>query len=142
MGFGSVTQVLTDSGWQPLLSVDSHRIWDGKAYSLHGGLLCYEDESLVQFAGIVCSADQLFFAGYNTARGERWVAPDYLAISEPARFKAMRAAKRLISPTYNCKLPRQEPIKAAAPQLFDIASLPIMLVLTYLGPLVAKTDQA
>ena len=142
MGFGADTQVLTESGWQSILNVDSHRIWDGESFKQHGGLLCYEDDSLIQFAGVVCSANQLFFAGYSTSQGERWLTPDYFAVAEQARYKAIRAAKRLINPTYYCKLARQEQVKAIAPKLFDIASLPMVLVLTYLGPLIARCDQA
>lgn len=141
MGFTRNTQVLSENGWVDIFDIDLLKIWVGSEWVNHNGLLCLGALDVLDFIGLQCTHNQQFLAssGATGAGTATWVTPDYLALSQPSLDKAVRAARRLITPTYACRLQRNRP-KPPDTVSFDIAGVSSYLVLSHRGPLVAKAE--
>lgn len=78
--FAADTEVLTDTGWKPIVMVsETDKLWDGESWVRHDGLICNGKKNTINLNGLRVTPDHLIFDGssWRTA-GELRNEPSYL----------------------------------------------------------------
>lgn len=62
--FAGDTEVLTDTGWKPIVTVsETDKLWDGESWVRHNGLICNGKKNTIELAGVRVTPDHLIFDG-------------------------------------------------------------------------------
>lgn len=64
--FAGDTEVLTDTGWKPIVMVsETDKLWDGESWVRHNGLICNGKKNTIELAGVRVTPDHLIFDGFS-----------------------------------------------------------------------------
>lgn len=64
--FAGDTEVLTDTGWKPIVMVsENDKLWDGESWVRHNGLICNGKKNTIELAGVRVTPDHLIFDGFS-----------------------------------------------------------------------------
>ena len=64
--FAADTEVLTDTGWRPIVMVsETDKLWDGESWVRHNGLICNGKKNTIELAGVRVTPDHLIFDGFS-----------------------------------------------------------------------------
>ena len=64
--FAGDTEVLTDTGWKPIVMVsETDKLWDGELWVRHNGLICNGKKNTIELAGVRVTPDHLIFDGFS-----------------------------------------------------------------------------
>lgn len=64
--FAGDTEVLTDTGWKPIVMVsETDKLWDGVSWVKHEGLICNGKKNTIELAGVRVTPDHLIFDGFS-----------------------------------------------------------------------------
>ena len=64
--FAGDTEVLTDTGWKPIVMVsETDKLWDGESWVRHNGLICNGKKNTIKLAGVRVTPDHLIFDGFS-----------------------------------------------------------------------------
>lgn len=80
--FAGDTEVLTDKGWKPIVTVlETDKLWDGESWVTHGGLICNGKKNTIDLNGLRVTPDHLIFDGSS------WITAGEL-LNAPACLKS------------------------------------------------------
>lgn len=64
--FAGDTEVLTDTGWKPIVMVsETDKLWDGESWVRHNGLICNGKKNTIELAGVRVTPDHLIYDGFS-----------------------------------------------------------------------------
>lgn len=92
--FGEDTEILTDSGWKPIIYVTrKDKIHDGIEYVEHGGVVSKGIKRIIDFAGIKVTPEHKFYLS-----DQRWETAVSLKYIKNYRQKALQTASHISAP--------------------------------------------